>query len=287
MKAQVDSSLENLCAQNDEQLEQLHEKQLPLSRTLPELSEMNNFGLYLFSPQTMNDAPPVRLAYFSKAIELLKSSIVKDASSSKIYQFLLSKGFTMQEINAAILKINEQQPRKFRLLKYLFIVSVTTAACTAYAATAVKVSKTLIQNWIINFYRPFLINYGQSLNNIKTQTMHRSGLVVQCLDHYKSVLDCSQKEKSISKSLKELTYSESKNLDKALMKLREYKERQRPELHSAVESFDAFASAVRSELYHTSSNGPEKLSSLKSEIRGLKGMLLSRRNFPAATKMSK
>ncbi|KAJ2991342.1 hypothetical protein HDV02_003846 [Globomyces sp. JEL0801] len=91
---------------------------------------------------------------------------------------------------------------------------------------------------------------------------------------------------SILKSFKQMVYNNSKNLSKTQIIIQDIQKSEGLDLNSVNESVKELARDVRQAVYYPSegrSASQKDVQAIKSEIRSLKGILLSRRNFPTTS----
>ncbi|KAJ3316016.1 hypothetical protein HDV04_000224 [Boothiomyces sp. JEL0838] len=239
-----------------------------------------------------------------KAVDFLSNPKVQTAPKEEKIKFLKGKGLTDGEIQTAfekvastkltntalppptpisestnsiqpVAKTSVVQPRPTRYFLLLYLLPILGGG--SWIVYQMK--------WLQAVYIPFLELYeAQVAKRLKSTSAYFQDAFAFCT-LYKSVLDCDEADTSISKSFKEMVYSVSKNISKLNNQLQDATVR--PNIYKEV-SLEAqnLGQAVRQATYYPAySTYHSEANSIKSEIRSLKGLLLSRRNFPTAGKL--
>lgn len=138
--------------------------------------------------------------------------------------------------------------------------------------------------WIAHFLKmtniPFMRLYWKELHKRRLLIQHYVSKLMIYFEFYKKVTQLDIHEDSVIKAFKEMVYSTSKNLSKLNAVIKDMD----PNTFAGLaESTKDLAGDFRQALYYPSLKaGQIGVGTVKSEIRSLKGMLLSRNNFPAA-----
>ncbi|KAJ3276817.1 hypothetical protein HDV01_002871 [Terramyces sp. JEL0728] len=144
-----------------------------------------------------------------------------------------------------------------------------------------------IKKWLQAVYVPFIELYKKQVEKRLASTSAYFQNAFSLCTLYKSVLDCDEGDASISKSFKEMIYSVSKNISKVNSLLQDVGAM--PNIYKEMsQESQNFTQQVRQATYYPAySTYHTEANAIKSEIRSLKGILLSRRNFPTVAKVNK
>lgn len=129
-----------------------------------------------------------------------------------------------------------------------------------------------------------------SIDYISNGTSNPFSPVFTYTSLFKPIKELSnENDENILKSLKNLIYTENKNLSRTTFQIQDQTERSASSTESVMNlsrDIQNLSKSVREALYYPAELtyiAPKQVNDIKSDIRSMKGMLLSRRNFPTAS----
>ncbi|KAI8900173.1 peroxisomal membrane anchor protein conserved region-domain-containing protein [Globomyces pollinis-pini] len=263
---------------------------------------------------------PIREDQIQIAVQFLTKVI--SAPKDKKIEFLKSKGLSMEEINIAFSRVSNtnvtstqnavqnvvnppvntqpplpsrpstivpnytqpihEQPIQKSYLMSKYIIGLIMISVGGGVVFMIK----KWQEWVVNVYRPFVKLYKEHLQIRLTLMQNHLMDNLPYFNLFKKISDCEETDLSILKSFKQMVYNNSKNLSKTQIIIQDIQKSEGLDLNSVNESVKELARDVRQAVYYPSegrSASQKDVQAIKSEIRSLKGILLSRRNFPTTS----
>jgi hypothetical protein len=223
------------------------------------------------------------------AIESLRKMDIQHASEDKKISFLKSKGLSDTQVQEVLQTVQNpvlpslapsRTAETITIRNWWKIVKNIVFATGVLGISGIFLVR-YIKDWLIQVYNPFLKLYQLQVRHRLVATRSYFEHALEFCGLYKSVQSCEENEQSVSKAFKTMNYTIAKNFAKAIARTKEVCEANDKDLKELSEQTRELSTFVRQHLYFPVFGVSDATSAIRSDIRSLKGIFLSRRNFPS------